>query len=95
MENEKPVVELTQYHSGSFYYAIGIPAELSRTKVLGGKENVAVTRYWTHHGSGGWIYEWRVKDLQKAKQSILDFGFDYKITKGVDVLEDSRHRRNI
>lgn len=90
---EKPVVEITQYHSGSFYYASGIPVNLSRTRILGGKDNVQMTRYWTYHGCGGWICEWRVKDLELAKKSILANGFDYKITKGADVLEDSRRRK--
>lgn len=83
----KPVIELSERANKEFYYERGCPEKMSKTKLLGGKDNVAMWRWFCYHGYGAWITEWRIKDLAKAKQSILNLGFDYKITKGEEILE--------
>ena len=53
------------------------------TKMLGGKDNVIISKWWTHHGYGGWVYEHEIKDLEVAKQSLLNQGWDYIIYKDI------------
>lgn len=51
----------------------------SITKMLGGKDNVIVSKWWTHHGYGGWVYEHQIKDLEVAKQALASRGWDYRV----------------
>lgn len=49
------------------------------TKMLGGKDNVEISKWWTHHGYGGWVYEYRIKNIEVAKQALIKQGWDYTI----------------
>ena len=89
MKNEKPVIELTQYLSGEFYYKEGCPKGISVTILLGGKENVRKSRWYCFHGYGAWITEWCIINIETAKQSIVKHNYNYIITKGEEVLERS------
>lgn len=51
----------------------------SITKMLGGKDNVVISKWWTHHGYGGWVYEHQIKDLEVAKQALVSQGWDYRV----------------
>ena len=53
------------------------------TKMCGGKDNVTISKWWTHHGYGGWVYEHRIKNIEVAKQSLTNQGWDYIIYKDI------------
>lgn len=54
------------------YILESFPKIKSVTKLLGGKEIVRMSRYWTYHGGGSWITEWFIKKdkLLECKQAV-------------------------
>lgn len=90
MKKGKGIVTLTQYISGDFYFANTTLDKINVTKMLGGKDNIKKSKYWTHHGYGGWITEVRVIDIEKAKEAILANGCDYTIMKGDTIIDQSQ-----
>lgn len=88
MKKKKGIIEIKQ--SGGIengkevvtYWTRHIDTDLksySITKICGGRDNVEVSKWWTHHGGGGWVYEHRIKDLEVAKQALVNQGWDYRI----------------
>lgn len=77
------IIYLKEYMSGDFAYDGGLPEKKGITKFLGGKSIVRMTRYWSYHGIGGWIYEWLVnpKNLSKVKESVESFGYSLVLEK--------------
>jgi len=83
---EKSVVKskfvMKKSYSGAEYFLEDIVGELPKmvsiTKVLGGKRLVGRSRWWTHHGGGGWITEYHVltTNIDKVKKSLESFGIE-------------------
>ena len=53
------------------------------TKMLGGKTNVIISRWKTYHGYGGWVYEHAIQDIEVAKQSLTEQGWNYVIYRDI------------
>ena len=72
---------MKRYPDGKIYYQEGIQNGYSKTVILGGKEIVKRTRYWTHKGGGNWVTEWYVneKDIDKCIASVKYFGYNIEI----------------
>ena len=84
MKKGKGIVTLTQYISGDFYFANTTLDKINVTKMLGGKDNIKKSKYWTHHGYGG------LQKSNRYRKRILANGCDYTIMKGDTIIDQSQ-----